>query len=75
MRQPILALPYVFPSPLRTERLVLRTMARGDVDDIYAYQSREAVCRYLLFSPRTYEDVIAKVAQYATATTLGADGD
>ena len=49
---PTVNLPYTFPSPLRTERLTLRTMVAGDVDDIYAYQSREDVCRYLTFGPR-----------------------
>jgi RimJ/RimL family protein N-acetyltransferase len=50
-------------------------MTAGDVDDIHAYQSLEAVCRYLLFEPRTREEVAHKVAQHAAATTLAGDGD
>ncbi len=49
----MLSLPFAFPSPLQTDRLTLRIMTREDVDDIHAYQSREDVCRYLLFGPRT----------------------
>jgi RimJ/RimL family protein N-acetyltransferase len=71
----MLALPYTFPSPLVTQRLTLRVMTRDDVDDIHAYQSREDVCRYVLYDPRSYEDVIAKVAQYSTAKTLTGEGD
>jgi len=68
-------LPFTFPSPLATERLVLRFMTAGDVDDIHAYQSREEVCRYLLFEPRDRALVAEKVAQHAEARTLGDDGD
>jgi RimJ/RimL family protein N-acetyltransferase len=60
---------------LPTERLVLRTMATDDVDDIYAYQSRHDVCRYLPFERRTRDEVAAKVAQYSDARVLRADGD
>ena len=42
-------LPWEFVSPIRTDRLVLRLMTAEDVPDVYAYQSREDVCRYLLF--------------------------
>ena len=68
-------LPYVFAGPLRTTRLVLRTMTPADIDDIHSYQSREDVCRYLPFAPRTREEVAEKVAAYATALTLSGDGD
>jgi len=68
-------LPWEFTSPLRTDRLVLRPMTAADVQDVYAYQSREDVCRYLLFEPRTLDEVAAKVAQFSQATTLAVDGD
>ena len=68
-------LPYTFRSPLRTERLVLRTMTPDDVEDIHAYQSREDVCRYLPYEPRSREEVAAKVAQFSQAMTLAEDGD
>jgi RimJ/RimL family protein N-acetyltransferase len=68
-------LPYSFPSPLATERLTLRLMGPGDVDAIHAYQSREDVCRYLMFPPRDRETVAEKVAQHAEAVTLADKGD
>jgi hypothetical protein len=37
---PSVRLPYRFPAPVRTARLVLRAMIDDDVDDIHAYQSR-----------------------------------
>jgi len=67
-------LPYEF-KPLRTERLLLRPMTAADVDDIHAYQSREDVCRYLPYEPRTREEVAEKVAKFSAAITLAADGD
>jgi RimJ/RimL family protein N-acetyltransferase len=68
-------LPYEFAAPLRTERLTLRTMTEADVDDIHAYQSREDVSRYLMYGPRSYEEVSAKVAQHSKAIELRGDGD
>ena len=68
-------LPYVFTEPIHTKRLTLRLMTEADVDDIYSYQSREDVCRYLLFEPRTRDEVVERVAKYSAATALAADGD
>jgi RimJ/RimL family protein N-acetyltransferase len=73
--QPDQVIPYVFARPIHTERLTLRLMTDADVDDVYSYQSREDVCRYLLFDPRTREDVAERVAKHAVATTLEKDGD
>jgi len=56
---------YEFSAPVRTDRLVLRAMTSQDVDDIHAYQSRPDVCRYLMFEPRTREEVAEKVAKYS----------
>jgi len=68
-------LPFVFDEPLGTERLTLRLMTPADVDDVHSYQSREDVSRYLLFGPRSRDEVAAKLVTYATATTLANDGD
>jgi RimJ/RimL family protein N-acetyltransferase len=68
-------LPYAFPSPLRTERLVLRTMTPADAADVHRYQSRADVCRYLTFEPRSLPEVTERVARYAEAVTLAGDGD
>jgi RimJ/RimL family protein N-acetyltransferase len=50
-------------------------MTSADVQNVYAYQSREDVCRYLLFEPRTLDEVVEKVEKFGAATTLAADGD
>jgi RimJ/RimL family protein N-acetyltransferase len=71
----MLRLPYAFRSPLRTERLLLRTMTPADAADVHAYQSLEEVCRYLTFDPRSREEVEERVARYAEAVTLAGDGD
>jgi RimJ/RimL family protein N-acetyltransferase len=68
-------LPFTFAGPLQTERLILRAMTAPDVDDIYAYQSRSDVCRYLPFEPRARDEVAQKIAKYSTALTLSGDGD
>lgn len=72
---PNLRLPYALTEPLRTARLLLRTMVLEDVDDIHAYQSREDVCRYLPFEPRSRDEVAQKVTQYSTAVALSGQGD
>jgi RimJ/RimL family protein N-acetyltransferase len=72
---PATRLPYTFPSPLHTERLVVRTMTPDDAGDVHAYQSREDVCRYLTFEPRSREEVAERVTRHAQATTLAAAGD
>jgi RimJ/RimL family protein N-acetyltransferase len=72
---PSLRLPYEFTEPVRTARLLIRTMAIADVDDIHAYQSREDVSRYLPYVPRTREEVIEKVTKFSAATTIEAEGD
>ncbi len=69
------ALPFHLDGPLVTERLVLRLMTPNDVDAVYAYQSREDVCRYLLYAPRTREQVSTRVAEHARADRLAGDGD
>jgi len=72
---PSVRLPYEFAVPVRTARLVLRTMTDDDVDDIHAYHSRADVCRYVTFEPRSREEVVEKVAKYSKAVALRGDGD
>ncbi|MDQ6658416.1 MAG: GNAT family N-acetyltransferase [Actinomycetota bacterium] len=67
--------PYTFDGPISTDRLTLRLMTPDDLDDVYAYQSRDDVCRYLLYEPRSRDEVAAKLAEFAAATTLAKDGD
>lgn len=68
-------IPYAYAGPIITERLELRMMTDADVDDVFAYQSREDVARYHMFDPRDLEQVREMVGRYAASTTLAADGD
>jgi len=72
---PAIRLPYALTSPLRTPRLVLRAMTSADVDDLHAYQSRDDVCEFLVYEPRSPDEVAAKVAVWAAALALRKDGD
>ncbi len=59
------------PHPLRTARLLLRPIDPvADVDAVHAYASREDVCRYIPWTPRTREDVAAWLPR-RTSTALG----
>jgi RimJ/RimL family protein N-acetyltransferase len=69
------ALPWAFSAPIRTERLLLRLQTIDDTDDVFGYQSREDVCRYLLFEPRTRDEVAERLARNAAASTLEKDDD
>ena len=68
-------IPARFGPPVRAGRVLLRMMSADDIDDVYAYQGREDVCRYLLFEARTREQVAEQVARHAGSTVLAADGD
>jgi RimJ/RimL family protein N-acetyltransferase len=46
--------------PIHTERLLLRQIDPiRDVDAVHAYASREDVCRYIPWTPKTRDDVVA----------------
>lgn len=62
-------IPLVFDAPIVTERLALRLMTVGDVDDVHAYQSLEEVCRYQLFEPRSRDP--RNLASVALCRRLG----
>lgn len=67
--------PFEFDAPILTERLRLRPLTLDDVDAMHAYQSNEDVARYMLFDPRTRAQIAAKIAEWASHTRLGAEGD
>ena len=60
--------------PIRTERLLLRPYAQGDVDALYAYQRLPEVHRYLYTEPRTRAEVEAIVAERAGSAVLTETG-
>lgn len=69
------ALSYELTEPIVTQRLTLRLMTEGDLDDVVAYQGREDVCRYLLHGPRSREDLAPRIAEWAAATRMTQDDD
>lgn len=73
--RPELNLPFRFEDALVTDRLRLRLMSEADVDAVHAYESRDDVCRYLLFEPRDRRAVAERVTEHARHTTLEHDGD
>jgi RimJ/RimL family protein N-acetyltransferase len=68
-------MPFDYSGPLRVDRVLMRLLTEADIDAVYGYQSRDDVCRYLLFEPRSREEVSAKVREHATHTRLERDGD
>jgi RimJ/RimL family protein N-acetyltransferase len=60
--------------PIRTERLLLRPYAHGDVDALYAYQRLPEVHRYLYSEPRTRAEVEAIVTERAGLAVLTETG-
>jgi RimJ/RimL family protein N-acetyltransferase len=63
--------------PIRTERLLLRPLDPAtDVDAVHAYQSREDVCRYIPYFPRTREQVAERLADpERNRSTLDKEGE
>jgi RimJ/RimL family protein N-acetyltransferase len=61
--------------PIRTERLLLRLMVDGDLDDVHAWMSDEDVTRYQLYDPRSLEQVQTHIDKVKDATHLENDDD
>jgi len=57
--------------PVRSERLLLRPLAVGDVDALLAYRSREDVCRY---EPLSRDETIERIAGQWARTELTDEG-
>ena len=61
--------------PLETARLILRPFTPGDFDDLYAYQSRHDVARYLHWDARKHAQVRHALVRQCDEITLSAEGD
>ena len=61
--------------PIKTRRLVLRPFVPDDFDALLAIQSREDVCRYLYWEPRTPAQVAAALKERMAMTGLDVEGD
>lgn len=60
--------------PIRTARLLLRPLTRGDVDALLAYRGRPDVCRYVPFEPMDRAAIHARLAGHWATTELTAEG-
>lgn len=60
---------------IETARLTLRPFTPGDLDDLYAYQSRPEVARYLQWEARDRAQVRQALAEQCRETSLDAEGD
>src|SRR5262245_6775197 len=61
--------------PLRTERLLLRPFAPGDLDALYAIQSDEGVARWLYNQPRTLEQTRELLAHKVSGDAVRGEGE
>jgi RimJ/RimL family protein N-acetyltransferase len=60
--------------PIRTARLLLRPLAPADAAAVHAYQSREDVCRYIPYAPRSLDEVTERLRSAQNRSTLDEDG-
>jgi RimJ/RimL family protein N-acetyltransferase len=61
--------------PIETARLTLRPFNLDDYDDLYAYQSRPDVARFLHWEARDQTQVRQALEHQCRETTLGDEGD
>jgi RimJ/RimL family protein N-acetyltransferase len=61
--------------PVETTRLTLRPFTPGDFDDLYTYQSRPDVARYLHWDARDHAQVREALVHQCEETALSAEGD
>jgi RimJ/RimL family protein N-acetyltransferase len=60
---------------IETTRLTLRSFTPGDFGDLYAYQSRPDVARYLHWEARDHVQVREALVRQCDETSLRAEGD
>jgi RimJ/RimL family protein N-acetyltransferase len=61
--------------PIETARLTLRFFTAGDLDDLYAYQSRSDVARYLHWEARDLAHARQALDRQCGETSLEVEGD
>jgi RimJ/RimL family protein N-acetyltransferase len=61
--------------PMTTARLLLRPFTMADLEDVWAYQRRADVARFMSWEPRSRQQSRAAVDQMARETGLAVDGD
>lgn len=61
--------------PIETTRLSLRPLTVDDFDDVFAYDSRPDVARYLYWQPRDRGESRAALERHTSRTSLEKEGD
>lgn len=70
-----MGLPWQFERPVKGERVALDPLRPDDLGDLHRLQSDPEVCRYLLYEPRTREQVAEVLARDASALRLAEKDD
>ena len=52
---------------IETERLILRPLLMSDADDLFEYQSRPEIVRYIPWPERTYAQVVEALEKFASS--------
>jgi RimJ/RimL family protein N-acetyltransferase len=63
------------PTPLRTDRLVLRPFRADDLEPLLAFHSDREAVRFVPYPPRDRNQVAAVLVRKQANTGLAADGD
>ncbi len=69
-----MSLPWQF-HPVAGERVRLDLLRDDDLDALHAIQSDPDVCRYLLYEPRSRDEVARRIAEDSAATRLAVADD
>jgi len=60
--------------PIQSQRLLIRPFTEADLDDLFAFQSREEVTRYLYWDPRDREEVAQVLKAWTVPPAMDTDG-
>lgn len=60
--------------PITTQRLLIRPFIQSDLDDLFAFQSREDVTRFLYWNPRSREEVAEVLKEWMVPPPMDTDG-
>ncbi len=61
--------------PIKTDRLLLRPFAEGDLDALHTYHRLPEVARFLMWPPRSREETARSLAYRIEHPTLEREGD
>jgi RimJ/RimL family protein N-acetyltransferase len=67
--------PFELGGPIETSRLRLRPFVAGDLDALFAYQSRDDVTQHLQWSSRSRDEVQEALERKIAATAIRKEGD